>query len=275
MKKFRAIGACVALALAIIAVETASASAAPPELGRCVAVEGVKEGKKTVFNGKYKGKSCHSEAAPGKGKYEWEPGPGEEKEYENPGFLEPATLVTAAGPTIKCSNHKLFGEYTGEKTETANLSLFGCEEATTKNPCENLLEKSGPQESGRIEITELEGTLGYITSAGKPKIGWDLKPKTGPVLIEFECGATLGLGTKYFLEGSVIGEIKPANKSKEEFKGSWKATGAKQEPESFEGGTPDTLKLKYLSGLEPKEEAVGLTMLKEEVDTFEPYEYKA
>lgn len=276
MRKFRIFCACAIAALGITAAESASASAASPELGRCVKVEGVKEGKKTVYKGHYSSRNCVHEAKPGHGRYEWEAGPGEEKEYENTGELEPATLETTAGTAISCMNHKLYGEYTGATTETATLALYECTNAASE-PCTSLLEEGKPElEKGRIVFEALEGTLGVISTTGsKPKVGWDLKPKTGSTAVTFECGATQGLGTKYVVEGSVIGEIKPVNHMHEEFKGNWRAAGGVQNPKSFEGGAEDTLKATILSGLEaPKTEAIGLTMLKEEVSTVEAYEYR-
>ena len=101
-------GLCLAVA--------ANAGAALPELGRCAKVEGTKEGRKTVFHGKYTDKKCTKESSKTAGKYEWSPGPGAETQFESPGTLEPATLQTTAGTKIACTNSKQFGEFLGAKT---------------------------------------------------------------------------------------------------------------------------------------------------------------
>jgi hypothetical protein len=280
MRKLRMIGPCLLVAAVVGLIGASQASAALPEFGRCLKVEGVKEGNRTHHHGRYKNRTCLTESAGGNsGRYEWFPGPGAEtaeKEYENPGSLEPATLTTTNGTTIACKNHKAFGELTGEKTETSEIILFECENTALHVPCQTLLVEGKPQEElGKIIFEPMEGTLGYVSQTGKkPVVGWDLKPKLGSLISLFECGTTKGLGTKVILEGSVILQVKTTDVPKEEFKAAFVASGAQQEPEMLEGGAKDTLSADFLVGLENKTEAVSLSS-KEVISTFEPTEYRA
>src|ERR1700759_1954866 len=51
MKRIRIIGACLIASGAIGATASATASAEPPEVGRCVPAESTQEGKKTIYHG--------------------------------------------------------------------------------------------------------------------------------------------------------------------------------------------------------------------------------
>ena len=167
---------------ALGALAASSASAALPEIGRCVKVEGVKEGHTTKFDGKYSDHKCTKASASSKGKFEWEPGAGTEKTFESPGTLEPVTLQTAAGTAVECKNSKQDGEYTGATTEKDEISLYECTLSTTHETCQSLrLEETPPTaEAGTILSLPIEGTLGMIKQGGKrPQIGWSYKAKTG------------------------------------------------------------------------------------------------
>lgn len=279
MRSCKGAALCLAVAAALMAATSASASAALPELGRCVAVEGVSEGKKVVYHGVYKSKSCTKEST-GRdtGRYEWLPGPGAAREWESIGTEEPVTLETVSGTSVVCANHFAFGEYTGAKTETAQLSLRHCEDTALHKPCQSIAPE-GEQKAtveGQVESQPLTGELGFIRRAGHPLVGWDFKATNGPYAFVFECGSTVGLGTKVAIEGSFIGQVRPIDKVVEEFKGTYRALHGHQVPEGFEGAAKDTLTANFLVGLEPVSEQIGYSSSAvEEVSALEGLEIKA
>ena len=260
--------------LGLVAVSNASAEL--PELGRCAKVEGVKEGHKTVYHGKYKNKTCTKESSQAKGKYEWTAGPSEEKGFESPGTQEPVTLETASGNQIACNNSKQFGEYTGPKTAKTELSLYECHESASGEPCQSVKPEEVPPtpQEGTIISLPLEATLGLISGGSKPSAGWDYKPKSGSALFNFECGKTFGSGTKVTIEGSFIGQVKIIDRMVEEDKLIYKGSLGQQVPEMFEGGAKDTLTATFLtSGLVMSSEAISYSGSEEQ--SFEPIEIKA
>jgi hypothetical protein len=279
MRRASALGVALAAITLLIAVGATSASAALPEVGRCVKTEGTKEGKKTIYSAKYQNKKCTVESAGGNtGKYEWSEVA--EKEIETIAFMAGMTFETEGGRTISCNNHIAFGAFTGPKTESWTFSLRNCEDSGTKTPCQSFLPEKQLNETGRIDSEELVGELGYINKAGKngkPEIGWEFKPKTGNILFFFECGTTPLTGTKVTVEGSFIGQIKKVNKMLEEAHSYYRGAGGKQIPESFEGGAPATMTATFLQGLEAKTEKVALIEpTKFEEDIYEEeIEFKA
>ncbi len=91
----------------------------------------------------------------------------------------------------------------------------------------------------------------------------------------FECGKTLGLGTKVLVEGAFITSVKkPLEKMAEEFHQKYAAVHGKQTPEQLEGGAADTLTANFLTGLEETSEEAGYIAY-EELIVEEPMEIKA
>jgi hypothetical protein len=265
------LGAC-----ALVGTVTPTASAALPELGRCVPVEGVKEGKKTVYHGNYGNKGCTREK-PGAGKYEWSAGPGAETTFSGAGSAEAATLETVAGRQVACGVGRSEGEYTGSKTEKLTFTLNNCEEAALHVPCQSIYpeEKEVKPIEGTIKTGALEGELGFITAGEKPKVGWAIKPSIGSEIALFECGSTLGLGTKVVLEGAFITSLKrPVDKMAEEFHQKYAAIDGVQTPERLEGGAAEALTATFLTGLEETSEEIGY-IANEELYSEEPLEIKA
>jgi hypothetical protein len=261
---------------ALVGTLTPVASAALPEIGRCAAVEGVKEGKKTVYRGNYRNKSCTREK-PGAGKYEWSAGPGAEKTFSGAGSAEAATLETAGGRRIACGVGRSEGEYTGAKTEKLTFTLNGCEETALHLPCQsvNPEEKEVKPIEGTIKTLPLEGELGFIAAGEKPSVGWAIKPSIGSDVAAFECGTTLGLGTKVVVEGAFTTTVKrPLDEMAEEFHQKYAAIAGKQVPERLEGGATDALTASFLTGLEETSEEVGY-IAHEELYVEEPTEIKA
>ena len=303
----------LAAACAVSALAAAGASAEVPEIGRCVKVEGVKEGHTTKFSGKYSNHKCTRTSATSKGKFEWEPGAGEEKTFESPGTLEPVTLQTPAGTAIECKNSKQDGEYTGATTEKDEISLYECVLASTGETCQSLRTEETPPtpEPGTIISLPLEGKLGYIKkSNSKPQIGWEYKPKTGPYLFAFECGGpelptglpatptgeevptvptpevptgtpsapSGNVPTLVTIEGAFISPIrKPIDRMAEEYYLHSVAAQGKNTPESFEGGAKAALTVNILEPKALKEttEGIGFLAEEEEQSFSEELEFKA
>ena len=263
-------GLCLAVA--------GNAGAALPELGRCAKVQGVKEGRKTMYHGKYTSKACTKESPGSTGKYEWSAGPGEERAFESPGTLEPATLETTGGRQIACANSKQYGEYQGPTSEKVEISLYECREAASGEPCQSLRPEENPPapEEGTIISLPAEAQLGLVSGGGKPTVGWDYKPQTGSDLFAFECGKTTGVGTKVSIEGSFIGVVsKIVDHMGEEDRMRYKASHGVQSPEAFEGATPDVLTASFLSpSLQSTSEQIGYSG-SEEQSLSEAMEIKA
>jgi len=285
MRTSKAIWALSVLATCATCLVAANvASAALPEIGRCAKVTPTVEGKKKTYKGKFSNHACTRESKSSKGKYEWTPGPGEGKEFESPGTLEPVTLETAAGTQIACKNSKTDGEITGANSETLSLSIYECKDLATNEPCQSLRPEETPPtaEEGTILSQALDGELGFITKkgkGGKPEVGWDYKAASGSKLFEFECGAVSppGLGTKVTIEGSFISQVsKPIDKMTEEYFLRDQQKAGHQVPEMFEGGAKDTLTATFLTtSLQMTTEQLGYAAEAEEQSTTEPLEIKA
>ena len=272
---------CLVAACALGALFVSSASATLPEIGRCVKLEGVKEGHKTIYKGKFTNKKCTKTSQTEKGKFEWLPGAGEEKGFESPGTLEPATLETPSGAGVECKNSKMFGEYTGANTEKVEISLFECLEKTSKKFCQSVRPEEVPPapQEGTVISLPLEGKLGFINAHGsRPQVGWEYKPKTGPFLFAFECGQTTGAGTKISIEGAFIGQVwHPVDKMVEEYFLRNIGSRGKQTPEMFEGGAVATMKATIVNptSLEETTEPISYSAPVEEQSTSEELEIKA
>lgn len=302
----------VVSACALAAFGVSAASAALPEIGHCVKLEGTKSGSgKKTYTGKFTNRKCTRESKAANGKFEWMPGPGAEKEFESPGALEPVTLETAGGTAIACENSKMFGEYTGAQTETDHIGLYGCKDTATQKPCQSLRpeETSAPTpEEGTILSSEVEGKLGFINGKGsKPEVGWEYKAKTG-AMFTFECGVPVEapklpeapsgtlpevpggapaakpaaalpteLPTLVTIEGAFIGSVKPVDRPVEEFFFKYNGAHGKQTPAMFEGGEAAALTANIVVPKLPPEEkteAIGYTGIEEE-SVVEDYEIKA
>jgi hypothetical protein len=242
------------------AIAAASASAELPELGRCVKVEGTVVGKKTVYAGDYTGKSCVKSSPTKTGKYEFLPGPGAENHFYGIGEEPEPIIQTVGGKKIECSEMVVKGEYTGAKTEKAEVSFGGCQ--TGSEPVREC--QTNPTDEGVItETGTFEGELGVIKGDEKPAVGWDLKREgTGFV---FDCGIPPQGVTVETIEGSVIGELHKAFFGSDIDKMSlyselrYRATKGIQMPEAFEGKPADVLSSKIVEGVTTSTEQTGLT----------------
>jgi hypothetical protein len=269
MKRMSIVRLCVLGALGVGAVTaTAASAAALPELGRCV---------KVGAGGAFKYKNCIAPAAPGAGKFEWQPGPGAKPKFEaESGEVK---LETVGGVKVNCLNVEVSGEYTGAKTATVSLLMNGCLQPTIIKSCQ-----SNPFEQAQIRTTlPIEAELGFIEAGEHPKVGLDLKPKSSSTIVTFTCGGPpeeAGKGEEWKIEGSVIGGIKPLENMLSAFQLRYQQVAGKQLPEKFAGGPTDVLSAVRTIGTESKTEQAGLNTIGPETKWFsleneEPLEIKA
>jgi hypothetical protein len=250
MSRIRIFVVCVGAALAVSAVAAASASAALPELGRCVNVGS---------GGAYAGGACIKLSASHNGKWEWQPGPGATPQFRAQAGT--VLLETVGKAKIACSFGEVTGEWTGAKTATASLDLVGCENGVNFKSC------NSSTQAGEIKTEPLEGELGTITGGEKPTVGLDLKAKSPqPSIVSFTCGGPpaepTALPEVYAIEGSVIARILTINRMRTETNVLYKQIAGKQVPEMFEGSAKDTLILN--KPVESKAEQAGLLLKGEE-----------
>jgi hypothetical protein len=239
MRRLRMVGLGLACAVVATAVLAGTAPAfeyglkSLPEFGRCVRL--------TTKTGNWAGAHCvHHE--PGKGHYEWLPGPDTAKKKFTDQIMAPGFETTGTTRVlVTCSSGTAEGEYTGEKTVTVTkLVLVMCKNPAVsgyKTWCQKELSATG-----EIEGTGLPGELGFIAKA-KTWVGLDLK---GP--IAFECEGAVegtmkgsGTGTKRELVGSVIGRITRVDRMVLGFAVKDEVKHGVQFPEKFEAGEKDTL----------------------------------
>jgi hypothetical protein len=215
-------------------------TAAPglPELGRCLLLN-----KPT---GKYKSTLCTVKSTgENSGSYEWQPWPALKNHFSFKN--RSAKLETAAKTSVKCTENVLAGEYDGPQSAAITITLGGCEgHGALAGKCQS--EGAG---AGEIVSNPLAAELGFIKTSGKPSVGWDVSPASGPDMMAFKCGAA-----EVALAGSVIAPVGKIDKMAPTFTLKFKAKKGKQAPEAFEVGPKDTPSLVTMSG----EEQVGLSM---------------
>jgi hypothetical protein len=233
-----------------------------PDVGRCEKTEGVLEGKKTVYHGRYTNASCVAESETHTGKYEWTEGPGAGKKFT--GTSKALTIETVGKSKVTCSASASQGEYTGPKTQSVSLTLTGCKGVLhgKSASCQNTASQ------GEITTSPLDGELEFTneTEPAKPIVGLDLKPTPPSTsVVAFECG-----GEWVSLGGSVIAPISAVDKMASTFKLKAAATEGRQTPEQFEGGVKDTLTVAIAGGAQ---EQAGLTA-SDTVVNEEPLEIK-
>jgi hypothetical protein len=203
-----------------------------PQLGRCVKVEAVKEGKTKTYNGLFANSGCTVHRVGGM--YEWTAGPG-----AKPAFTASSaatTLETVGGASkLSCSHASGSGSYTGAKLATATIALSGCKLASSKVPCQ-----SAGAAPGEVVTSPLEGSLGFVKDAfesGQLQVSVGLDLKHSPTLLTAECEG----GVKLSVAGSVIAPFRTIEKMASSNALEFTASAGKQVPEAFEEGATDTL----------------------------------
>ncbi len=261
MRHLRFVGLCLVAVFAFGAVSAASASAAEPALYECAKAgketvewkEGApgkeKTKKKAVYTGGYLDKKCTEAtsadvyrikgAHPGpEGKYELQEGVGKGKEFKGKGAG--ADLETPVGE-VRCTSSADAGKFTGPKTGYLTATFKSC--ATLGHKCNSV-----GAATGEIKTEELEGEVGYISGGGgsSPRVGVDLKPKTGSVMALFTCNPE---ELHLRVTGSVIGEVEPTyNRFTKEATVKLLSSSGHQAIEKMEGGVKDTLLEESLFG---------------------------
>ncbi len=221
MKRIMIAGLCLASAFAMTAVLSASALAAAPEFGRCVAKAG----------GKYATASCDTEKA-GAEKFEWLPGPGAKNKFTS--HIKPgtkATLETVKKTKVVCEGETSTGEVASAKEVAHVVAVFtACSSSGFK--CHS--EIGGKQAEGEITTVAMHGGLGVEKEGTKPplnnKLAEELTPEGGGTFTEFSCA---GITVK--VKGAVLHPIttdKMMTKATEKFA----ASKGKQKPEKYVGG---------------------------------------
>jgi hypothetical protein len=214
-----------------VSAATLKAERELPELGRCVKLEGVGQGKEKTYGGSFADAGCLTTAKGGR--YEWTGGPG-----PKPSFTVTAgasTLETVGGAGVRCSHALTAGQYTGAKTATATTTFTGCKLAASREACQ-----SAGAASGEIVTSSLAGSLGFVTDAVEGEqlhvsVGLDLTHS--PTLLTAECAS----GSKISVSGSVIAPIGAVEKMATSTTLAFSAVAGKQAPERFEEGAAQTL----------------------------------
>lgn len=198
-----------------------------PERGRCLAASG--------GHGGYTESSCTMASEPGRGAYEWLPGPATPGLTLHGGAL---SLETVHNAKITCAALTGSGEYTGPKTEVLHITLSGCEQPG-RGPCQN--EKAT---TGELTLNPLEGELGVIKAAAganPPAVGTALHGGGGqPLLGTLECGVGAG-AVQITLEGSVIAVVTPLDRMSGTVTLKLSGRKGKQKPAAFEGAVANPL----------------------------------
>ena len=233
MRRLRIVVVCLAAACACGAIAASSASAALPELGRCV--------KLATKTGAFRGAGCVALNTKHTGEYEFESGPGANKAFKLifPGM----TLENTSAHKLLCTNGQLTGEFTGAKSlKISKVLLEGCEDATHHTSCYTNPVNPAVIESENALVGELGSVPGSINPAN-PFAAWDLKSESSlmPILLFF-CGEARGMIT-FMLEGSVIGRVTKTNVMVSSFTFTYKQKEGKQAFTAFIGGEEDVLKL--------------------------------
>lgn len=227
MRRISLLGICLLAMLATSAIAVAGASAAPPELGRCVK-------NATGAVGKYKDPGCEKGEVKAKGTFEWLPGAIKNKFTQT---SAKSTFETVTKLKIACASDTGSGEYLSgnNKEDLETITYSGCVingpvgSAKVKGPCQSI---GSP--AGTIVTSPLRSLLGFINA---PKeVGVDLSSVSGGPIVELGCA-----GVVISINGSVIAPITPISKMTTTFKEKFKAKVGIQSPEKFEGEPPDTL----------------------------------
>ncbi len=216
----------------------------PPDFGRCLSV--------TAGTGRFSSSKCTTLG--GKKAYEWDPAIGGTRfalaDYTSKGEKSIALVTASKVDAVDCRYVSAKGEY------TSSQSIGGMTLKFTKCVQEHRSCTSPGAESGEIRTAAMVGSLGIISTgatSAKDDVGIVLHPEVGPQIAEFSCFAG-----SYVLRGSVIGAIK-ADKPATEPEIRFKASGTKQEPESFVGGSPDVLE-ESIAGGAYQRVGLGVTM---------------
>lgn len=222
MKLHKILGLCIMTACALSAIVVASASASPPEIGRCV---------KVAATGKFTSATCIKEEKGkkiGKGNYEWEAGPGAKNKFKT--SAGSGVLETENGTAVGCKTEESGGEVNGTKTFTGVTVRFtGCQ--TLGTPC-----KTTGAAEGEIVTNPLEGKIGIEKKPKKVAVDLFPTPADDGLYATFTCLRTL----KASVGGSVLVPI-TSDKMASTFALKYSTKKGIQKPSKLEGESEDVL----------------------------------
>jgi len=224
MKRIRIVGLCLVAVFAMSAVVASTASAEPPEFGKC--------NKKAVAGGAGFSDAGCTKAVASAAKYEWVPGPGAKNHLTSKmKELTSATLETVKLEKITCKGETSTGEIASAK-EVAGVVATFTECTSSGFKC-----TSAGQAEGVIVTNALSGVIGdEVESAegeAKDKVAEELHGPGGGNLAEFSCA-----GIPIVVKGSVLHNV-AANKMLITTTEKFTAAKGEQKPEKFAGGTAD------------------------------------
>jgi hypothetical protein len=176
--------------LVVIAAFATSASAVSPQLFFC----------EKYGEGEFTNNNCSSG---GSGEFERAPLEAEGNiEFTSTGG---ATVMKTSSLTLECTAETAHGETNGPKMfAKITIKLTGCKSALGQ--CH-----SSGAAAGEIVTKSLKGTLVFLKKSQQPPVGVVMEPEAGTEFSpELVCGFL-----KSKVTGSVIGEVTPANQSKE------------------------------------------------------------
>ena len=265
VRRLSMLGLCLVAASAILAVATATASAALPEWGKCVKFIN----QHGIPVGKFADAACTKQTeVPKTGEFEWMKAPGS---IPNPEFTSSGgvTELQADGISTVCKGGETAtGALSGNKEVSDVEVIFeNCGTEFGHLVCGNGIGPPlGEEPEGQIRTRRLKGRLGFISGKGTetPSVGLVLEPEElHGLFAEFLCGPLVirvgqfpgfnGPKPEKAGEGgnTLIGTITPvdemaasqvqAYKTHEEEKGI-------QEPSALEGGPPDYLETEVSDG---------------------------
>ena len=207
-----------------------------PEIGRCVKITPVKEGKVLVYHGSYETAKCTTTSATHHGKYEWSAGPGAARGFTGTSKgakLETLHEVDHLGPhsKITCESGSATGEFTGVHSAVATITFSACVDVKSKVSCQ-----SAGQPDGQVQTGTLDGELGVIKGGETPVIGIAFRPHGSTPLASIECGVS-----SVTVEGAIIAPVKATDGMSTKHSLAFKGHEGAQTPIAFEGGPPETL----------------------------------
>jgi hypothetical protein len=259
MEQIKSLGRWTLASLLLVAIAVPAASAALPEVGRCVQV--------AKGTGKFKGGACITRSTGAGGSWEWVPVTEAEKQTFKGTGTSPL-ILTAGHSKLACVVANIHGEYTGPKTATVEFELQGCMNESGKQCQTNALKGS------EVDSLPLEAEVGFIKGeAPNIAVGLDLKPKSPlTALAIYECGSPTESDR---IEGSVIARISPLERMTTVNNLLFKTKLGQQVPEKFEGGPTDTLSTTFMSGIESSSGPSLLTIAEETGSNTNALEIKA
>jgi hypothetical protein len=160
MTRTRRAGLCLMAVLAGCALAAASASAEPPEFGRCLKLTG-----EQAMHGGFTNASCTMPSAMKTGKYEWLPGAAKAKFTTKSAPGKKIDFDGVGGVRVSCATETSSGEFTTPKLEENVVFKFnGCETGEMHLPV-----TTPGAEPGEVLTDPIECELGVLEKGATPR----------------------------------------------------------------------------------------------------------